>query len=96
MPPIGAVDQKCMDDLRRERIAAEAGGEFEVGKPFDPVPASGNIANARGCRQRLGETANVQHTLKPVQLCQKRGGRGVEITKDIVFDQSDAMGFGKL
>jgi hypothetical protein len=58
---VAAVGQRDVHQLRGQMATAEAGRQLQVGQCFDPVMARSDVAAARGCRQRLGETADVDH-----------------------------------
>ena len=65
--PVAAVDQQAMRDLRREIAGTEAGGEYKIREPLDPITSCDDVATSEGSCERLGKAPNENHPLEAVE-----------------------------
>ena len=71
--------------------AADGGEDLEVGQILRQIGAAGHEAHAQRGRQRLGEAAQVERALEPVQRRQARRRGGAVVAEGIVLDQQQVV-----
>ena len=69
---------------------------LKVDQPLDPVGPRGDVAAADRGRKRLGEAADADHAVEPVERGKARRRLGLEIGEDVVLDDGQAVLVGEL
>src|SRR5690606_34737826 len=83
---IAAITEPGQDEFGIQPPAAKGRGDLEVGKPLDPFGLRRDEAAARGGREGLGETADIDDALQPVEGRKPRRRALFEIVEDVVLD----------
>jgi hypothetical protein len=69
---------------------------LKIGQVRNPVDARRDVAAAQGGRQRLGEAADADDPVQPVQRRQTGGGLGLQIGEKIILDDGEVMRGGQI
>lgn len=94
MAAIAAVGQHGVEHGRGERTAGHGGGDPQVGQRLDPVGPRGDVPAASRGRQRLGEAADADHPVEPVEGCEAGRWHMLEVGEDIVLDDDEVVRLG--
>ncbi|MCY1337975.1 hypothetical protein D9M69_238200 [compost metagenome] len=96
MAAVAALAQQFVEQFGAERAVAEAGRQLQVHQLLAPVRPRGDEAAAHRSGQGLGEAADLDHPLQPVEGGQPRRILQLEVGEDVVLDDQQVMGLGEL